>query len=51
MVKEEEKASKKRKSTPKPKAGVSKKRKAETPEPKTTEATEETPTPPVTEIA
>jgi hypothetical protein len=52
MVKEDEKASKKRKSTPKPKAAVSKKRKAETLEPKTTEATEETPsTPPAAEIA
>jgi hypothetical protein len=52
MVKEDEKASKKRKSTPEPKATVSKKRKAETPEPKTTEATEETPsTPPAAEIA
>jgi NCAIR mutase (PurE)-related protein len=43
MVKEDEKASKKRKSTPEPKAAVSKKRKAGTPEPKITEATEETP--------
>jgi hypothetical protein len=52
MVKEDEKASKKRKSTPEPEATVSKKRKAETPEPKTTEATEETPsTPPAAEIA
>jgi hypothetical protein len=52
MVKEDEKASKKRKSTPEPKAAVSMKRKAETPEPKTTEATEETPSmPPATEIA
>jgi hypothetical protein len=52
MVKEDEKISKKRKSTPEPKAAVSKKRKAETPEPKITEATEETPsTPPATEIA
>jgi hypothetical protein len=52
MVKEDEKASKKRKSTPEPKVAVSKKRKAETPEPKITEATEETPsTPPAAEIA
>jgi hypothetical protein len=51
MVKEDEKASKKRKSTLEPKVVVSKKRKAETPEPKTTEATEETPsTPPTAEI-
>jgi hypothetical protein len=47
MVKEAEKASKKRKSTPEPKAAVSKKRKAETPEPKITEATEETPSMPL----
>ena len=52
MVKEDEKASKKRKSTPKPKAAASKKRKAESPEPKIPEATEETPSmPPATEIA
>jgi hypothetical protein len=52
MVKEDEKASKKRKSTPEPKAAVSKKRKAKSPEPKITEATEETPsTPPTAEIA
>jgi hypothetical protein len=51
-VKEDEKASKKRKSTPEPKAAASKKRKAESPEPKITEATEETPsTPPAAEIA
>jgi hypothetical protein len=51
MVKEDEKASKKRKSTPEPKTTASKKRKAETPDPKITEATEETPsTPPATEI-
>jgi hypothetical protein len=51
MVKEDEKVSKKRKSTPKPKAVVSKKRKAKTPEPKITEAAEETPsTPPVAKI-
>jgi hypothetical protein len=36
MVKDDEKASNKRKSTPEPKAVVSKKRKAETPEPKIT---------------
>jgi hypothetical protein len=42
MVKEDEKFPKKRKSTPQPKAAVSKKRKAETPEPKITEETEET---------
>jgi hypothetical protein len=41
MVKEDEKFPKKRKSTPQPKAAVSKKRKAETPEPKITEETEE----------
>jgi hypothetical protein len=52
MVKEDEKASKKRKSTPEPKAAASKKRKAESPEPKIPEATEETPSmPPATEIA
>jgi hypothetical protein len=52
MVKEDEKISKKRKSTPEPKATVSKKRKAETPEPKIIEATEETPSmPPAAEIA
>jgi hypothetical protein len=51
MVKEDEKASEKRKSTPEPKATVSKKRKAETLEPKITEATEETPsTPPAADI-
>jgi hypothetical protein len=51
MVKEDEKASKRRKSTPEPKTTASKKRKAETPDPKITEATEETPsTPPATEI-
>jgi hypothetical protein len=49
MVKEDEKNLKKRKSTHEPKATVSKKRKAETLEPK---ITEETPsTPPTTEIA
>jgi hypothetical protein len=52
MVKEDEKASKKTKTALKPKAAVSMKRKAETPEPKITEATEETPsTPPAAEIA
>jgi hypothetical protein len=52
MVKKDEKASKKRKSTPEPKAAASKKRKAESPEPKITEATDETPpTPPAVEIA
>jgi hypothetical protein len=52
MVKEDEKASKKRKSTTEPKAAVSKKRKAESLEPKITEAIEETPSmPPATEIA
>jgi membrane-bound lytic murein transglycosylase len=52
MVREDEKASKKRKSTPEPKVAVSKKRKAETPEPKITKATEETPSmPPAADIA
>jgi hypothetical protein len=52
MVKEDEKISKKTKSTPEPKAAVSKKRKAEDPEPKITEAVEETPlTPAAAEIA
>jgi hypothetical protein len=52
MVKEDEKISKKRKSTPEPKATDSKKRKAKTPEPKITEAIEEThSTPPAAEIA
>jgi hypothetical protein len=52
MVEEDEKASKKRKSTPELKVVVSKKRKAETPEPKTTKVTEETPsTPPAAKIA
>jgi hypothetical protein len=51
IVKKDEKISKKRKSTPEPKAEVSKKRKAEAPEPKITEAVEETPsTPPTAEI-
>jgi hypothetical protein len=43
MVKEDENISKKTKSTPEPKAVVSKKRKAEASEPKVTEAIEETP--------
>jgi hypothetical protein len=43
MVKEDEKASKKTNTAPEPKAAVSKKRKAEAPEPKVTEAREETP--------
>jgi hypothetical protein len=48
MVKEDEKASKKTKTAPEPKVAVSKKRKAENPEPK---ITEETPsTPPTAEI-
>jgi hypothetical protein len=52
MVKEDEKASKKRKSTPEPKATASKKTKAESPKPKITEATEEIPSmPPAIEIA
>jgi hypothetical protein len=52
IVKEDEKASKKRKSTPEPKVAASKKRKAKSPEPKMTEVAEETPsTPPATEIA
>jgi hypothetical protein len=52
MVKEDDKASKKRKSTPEPKAAASKKRKAESPKPKITEATKETPsTPRAAEIA
>jgi hypothetical protein len=46
MVKEDEKASKKRKSTPEPKAAASKKRKAKSLEPKIPEATEETPSMP-----
>jgi hypothetical protein len=51
MVKEDEKASKKRKTTPELKATAAKKRKAESPEPKITEAAEETPsTPPAAEI-
>jgi hypothetical protein len=52
MVKEDDKASKKRKSTPEPKAAASKKRKAESPKPKITEATKDTPsTPRAAEIA
>jgi membrane-bound lytic murein transglycosylase len=52
MVNEDENVSKKRKSTPEPKVVASKKRKAETPEPKMTEATEETPsTPSAAEVA
>jgi hypothetical protein len=52
MVKEDEKASKKRKTAPEPKAAATKKRKAKSPEPKISEAAEETPsTPPATEIA
>jgi hypothetical protein len=43
MVKDDEKASKKTKTAPEPKVAVSKKRKAETPEPKITQPTEETP--------
>jgi hypothetical protein len=52
MVKEDEKTSKKRKNTPEPKAAAKKKRKAESPEPKISEAAKETPsTPPAAEIA
>jgi hypothetical protein len=52
MVKEDEKASKKTKTAHEPKAAVSKKRMAKAPEPKITEAIEETPsTPPAAEIA
>jgi hypothetical protein len=51
MVKEDEKASKKRKTTPELKAAAARKRNAESPEPKITEAPEETPsTPPAAEI-
>jgi hypothetical protein len=46
MVKEDEKVSKKRKSTLEPKVAVSKKRKVETPKSKITKATEETPSTP-----
>jgi hypothetical protein len=52
MVKEDKKASKKRKTTPEPKVAAAKKRKAESPEPKMSKAAEETPsTPPAAEIA
>jgi hypothetical protein len=52
MVREDEKASKKRKTTPEPKAYAAKKRKPESREPKIFEAAEETPsTPPAAEIA
>jgi hypothetical protein len=52
MVKEDEKVSMKIKSTPEPKVAVSKKRRAETPKPKITEASEETPsTPPTAKVA
>jgi hypothetical protein len=52
MVKVDEKASKKRKTTPEPKAAAVKKRKVESLESKITEAAEETPsTPPAAEIA
>jgi hypothetical protein len=46
MLKEDEKSSKKLKSSPEPKAATSKKRKASTPEPKVTEVEEETPSTP-----
>ena len=46
MIKEDEKASKKRKTTPEPKVAALKKRKAATPELKTTEPTEEIPSTP-----
>jgi hypothetical protein len=48
MVREDEKASKQRKTTPEPKAAAAKKRKAESPEPKITEAAEGTPSTPPT---
>jgi hypothetical protein len=52
MVKEDEKTSKKRKTTHESKATAKKKRKAESPEPKISEAAKETPsTPPAAEIA
>jgi hypothetical protein len=52
MVKEDEKASKKRKTTPEPKVASAKMRKAESPEPKIFEAAKETPsTPPAAKIA
>jgi hypothetical protein len=51
MVKEDEKISKKRKSSPEPKVAALKKRKAATPEPKVTEVEEETPSsPPAAEV-
>jgi hypothetical protein len=51
MVKEDEKALKKRKSSPESKVAALKKRKASTPEPKVTEMEEETPsTPPSAEV-
>jgi hypothetical protein len=46
MVKEDEEALKKRKSSPEPKMAASKKRKATTPEPKAAEIEEETPSTP-----
>jgi hypothetical protein len=52
MLKEDEKVSKKIKSTHELKVAVSKKRRAETPKPKITEASQETPsTPPAAEVA
>jgi hypothetical protein len=52
MVKEDQMTSKKRKTILEPKAATAKKRKAESPEPKITEAAEEIPSmPPTTEIA
>jgi hypothetical protein len=52
MVKEDEKVSKKRKSTPEPKVVALKKRKTKSPESKVTEEEEETPsTPPAVEVA
>jgi hypothetical protein len=50
MVKENEKASKKTKTTPESKAAVSKKRKPEAPERKVSETAKETPTPSAAEI-
>jgi hypothetical protein len=51
MVKEDEKTMKKRKSSPEPKAAISKKRRAATPEPKVAEMEEETPSmPSATEV-
>jgi hypothetical protein len=46
MVKEDEEALKKRKSSPEPKVATSKKRRATTPEPKVAEIEEETPSTP-----